>query len=82
MLRSAQPAEHGICPFIWLWKRGGIDLGLLLEDIANASLNQGMLSAVLRDVMVQPLTVCENVLGANSLFDCCLMSEGLEEVSL
>lgn len=52
VLRSAQPAEYGICPFIWLWKRGGMDLGLLLEGIANASLNQGMLSAVLRDVMV------------------------------
>jgi len=44
-----------------LWKRRGIGLGLSLEVIANASSNEGKLSALLRDVMAQCLIVCETV---------------------
>lgn len=48
-------------PFMQLWKRRGMDLGLLLEGISNASSTEGKLSAVLRDVRAPSLTVCEIV---------------------
>lgn len=54
-------------------------MGLWLEDIANASLNKGKLSEMW--CLSLSLSV-KLLLDANVLFNCCLVSERLEDVTV